>query len=198
MCNFFSAVVVRSGRVLHNAYEDDTHESIIAKHKLKDDKLKDRDFVRVELTPQDADFKDWAYKVDEQGTLPKWYSDKANKHETKVRKTLIGLFVVEGEHKFSEGRHFASGSATVMASGSATVEASGSATVRAWGSATVRAWGSATVEAWGSATVEASGSATTQIYSVKNKVVLAANSEAVIVDRSGLHVKTRKARRSSK
>ena len=180
MCNFFSAVVVRSGKVLHNAREDDTHESIIAKYNLKDAKLIDRDFVRVELNPNGTDFKDWIYKVDEIGTLPKWYSDAADKHEAKVRKALVGLFVTEGAHEVSEGRHFASGSATV----------------RAWDSATVRASGSATVEASGSATVRASGSATAQIYSRSNKVILAANSEAVVVDRSSLHVKTRKARRT--
>jgi len=59
-----------------------SHEKLIEKAGLKDDKLENRDFVRIEVTPTKITSKkrsDWKLKVDEEGTLPKWYSS-AQKH----------------------------------------------------------------------------------------------------------------------
>jgi hypothetical protein len=63
-----------------------SHEEIITEFKLKDDKLENRDFVRIEITPNVAsptrDKKDWTLNVDEQTTLPEWFCKNQKKAET--------------------------------------------------------------------------------------------------------------------
>jgi len=85
MCNFFSALVTRDGCVVWDANET-SHEKLVAKAGVKDDKLVDRDFVRVELKPSGAqlfdDPKTWSFKVDEKGTLPAWFNEKKARVET--------------------------------------------------------------------------------------------------------------------
>lgn len=88
MCNFFSALVTRDGKVVWDG-NSSSHEDLIAKAGLKDDKLEDRDFVRVEYTPSKnglftLDRKDWAFKVDEKGTLPTWFVNRSEEFEGKV------------------------------------------------------------------------------------------------------------------
>lgn len=98
MCNFFSAIVTKNLKVLWEKGVT-SHEELVKKHKLKDDKLENRDFVRIELTPEGNGAKnaiftgstekaDWRYKVDEQGTLPGWYRANAAVLEEKVRKLI--------------------------------------------------------------------------------------------------------------
>ena len=88
MCNFWSCVLTREGKVLWDK-DKTSHEDIIKKHRLKDDRLEDRDFVRLEISPKDIRSKrksDWVYKVDEEGTLPKWYSANPKHQEAIVWK----------------------------------------------------------------------------------------------------------------
>ena len=97
MCKFFSAIVKRDLEVVHAVEIDDSHESIIKKYKLKDDKLINRDFVRLELTPKDNDvfnhkITNWNYEVDEEGTLPKWYKDKEIEITKRAYKVLRQIF----------------------------------------------------------------------------------------------------------
>ena len=74
MCKPFSAIVTRNA-VLWSRVSD-THEDIIAENHLND-KIKAPDFVRVELTPQNMDFRkpisEWLFTVD-QDYLPDWWS----------------------------------------------------------------------------------------------------------------------------
>src|SRR3990167_9004664 len=52
--------------------------------KRKDDKLENRDFVRIEINPKNLfskNKKDWSFKVDEKGTLPLWFSENRAKME---------------------------------------------------------------------------------------------------------------------
>jgi len=55
MCNFWSAIITRNGEVL---YDKDltSHEELVKKHHLKDDKLENRDFVRIEIVPNQNGF----------------------------------------------------------------------------------------------------------------------------------------------
>jgi hypothetical protein len=81
VCNFWSCVLLRDGKILWSP-KDSSHEAILAEHGISDDKLKDRDFVRLEVAPKDIFSRkkaDWVFKVDEPGTLPAWYSDSPKK-----------------------------------------------------------------------------------------------------------------------
>jgi len=81
MCNFWSALATRSGKVIW--YDSIwSHEKQIELAGFKDDKLVDRDFVRVEIStekniysykPKISDFK---FKVDEEDTLPNWFDEE--------------------------------------------------------------------------------------------------------------------------
>ena len=56
------------------------HEEIIEELKLQDTKLVDRDFVRIEITPNNKEKltrnqQDWTFKVDEETTIPAWYNE---------------------------------------------------------------------------------------------------------------------------
>ena len=81
MCNFWSCILTSDMKVLWDR-DMVNHEKLIAKFHLKNDKLENRDFVCLEISPTNIRSKrksDWKYKVDEEGTLPAWYS-KAKRH----------------------------------------------------------------------------------------------------------------------
>jgi hypothetical protein len=86
MCKFWSAILTRDGLVLWDK-DIKSHSDLIKKFGLKDIKLKDRDFVRIEITPENILSKkrgDWHYKVDEEGTLPDWYCNDTRAQERVV------------------------------------------------------------------------------------------------------------------
>ena len=77
MCNFWSAILTRDSRVLWDK-NITSHEELISKFNLNDSKLDDRDFVRIEITPQNIASKkksDWSYNLDEPKTVPFWYAN---------------------------------------------------------------------------------------------------------------------------
>ena len=80
MCNFFSAIVTKDDRILF--CESDNHEEIISRAGLKDDRLIDRLFVRVEYTNRD-------FCVDEIGTLPDWFFESDVEPRVKVIRAKI-------------------------------------------------------------------------------------------------------------
>jgi len=86
MCNFWSALIDRNGKV-HWSEKNSSHEELVKQSGFKDDKLEDRDFVRIEITPKNnmAIFSkkeaDWVFKIDEKKTLPEWYSKNQEKME---------------------------------------------------------------------------------------------------------------------
>ena len=91
MCQFWS-VIVDNKLNLYDAVDiNDSHETIISTHYLKDDKIEDREIVRLEVTPDVEKLttrfnkKHWDYKVDEDKTLPKWYRD----NESKIQKMVF-------------------------------------------------------------------------------------------------------------
>jgi hypothetical protein len=72
MCKFFSAIIKRDGTILWDK-NSNSNEDLIKKDGLSDDKLIDRDFVRVEYTQNDGCFStkkgEWTYKEDEKKIL---------------------------------------------------------------------------------------------------------------------------------
>jgi hypothetical protein len=172
MCNYFSAIVTRDLKV-HWSKKTCRHEDIIAELKLADTKLVDRDFVRVEITPNNKEKltrnrADWTYKVDEDDTVPAWYKKAeaiiqasiwVNWSESAKTQIVIDSESIEVTDTYllvqSSSKVVARGSSTVVARDSSTVVAWNSSTVVARDSSTVEAWDSSTVEAWDSSTVEA-------------------------------------------
>ena len=97
MCEFFSPIVTRDLKIIHCADIEDSHERVIEKYKLKDDKLENRDFVRLELTSKDENIfnhkiENWDYKEDETDTLPQWYKDNIEEIKKKTYKELLKVF----------------------------------------------------------------------------------------------------------
>ena len=78
MCKYWSAIIDRNGKVWSDR-STSSHEELIKKAGLKDEKLENRDFVRIEIAPKKDILlfskkpEDWAFRVDEKGTLPEWY-----------------------------------------------------------------------------------------------------------------------------
>ena len=94
MCIGFSCVVTRAGKVLWDKMSN-SHEEIKKQNKLKDDKLADRDIVNCEVLPlgnlTSGKAEDYEIKVDEEGTLPKWWTD----NEAELKGKVMGLWLGE-------------------------------------------------------------------------------------------------------
>lgn len=77
MCEPASMIIVKSGDVYWSKISD-SHEDIIKENNLND-KTEYPDFVRIEITPENKDFRkpidEWKFKRD-QDLIPDWYSDK--------------------------------------------------------------------------------------------------------------------------
>jgi len=90
MCQFFSCIIRRDGRILP-CLEDNSHETTISNNNLKDDILEERTFVRIELIPQSLDdlvnakTSKWKYVIDEVKTLPDWYCMEQEYFSNEVR-----------------------------------------------------------------------------------------------------------------
>jgi hypothetical protein len=84
MCNFWSAIITREEKILWHG-NISSHNELVKKHGLKDDKLENRDFVRIEYNPQPKTFSldksKWDFKVDEKETLPDWFVKKQPQFE---------------------------------------------------------------------------------------------------------------------
>jgi len=77
MCNFFSCVATRDGRILFT--EQNHHSEIIMRANLRDTDLHLRHFVRLECVPPFD-----SVTVDEQGTLPGWFENERASIEARV------------------------------------------------------------------------------------------------------------------
>ena len=99
MCHFYSSIIDRNLKLYDTVDESDSHEDVRKKYKLPDNKLKDRDIVRLEVTPFDwrklkrrFSSKLWEYTVDEKGTLPSWYKTNETKIKTIVFNKLKRIY----------------------------------------------------------------------------------------------------------
>ena len=92
MCNFWTCIITEDGNVHHDP-DSSSHETLIKRLKLDDGEadaragkpynaaaINRRKFVRLEITPNpplgiaSKRLEDWALKVDEEGTLPEWFT----------------------------------------------------------------------------------------------------------------------------
>ena len=78
MCNAFSAIVTKKGKVLWE-FGTDSHDKIITKYCLRDDTAdaNKMEFARVEISPKNKNYlkpDEWEFKIDEQIT-PSWWSE---------------------------------------------------------------------------------------------------------------------------
>ena len=93
MCIGKGMIVRRKQEWPDYAMDSNNHQPLVEKLELKDDKLVDRDFVRIELCPlkslTSTKPADWGFNVDEKGTLPLWFRKTQVDWEFKCRKILI-------------------------------------------------------------------------------------------------------------
>ena len=87
MCNYFSGILTEKGEVLWLKENPVNHEAIVAAHNLKDTELKNRNWVRFEITPKNIDAllqvktrkelneklrELFVFRWDEERSLPDW------------------------------------------------------------------------------------------------------------------------------
>ena len=81
MCEFYSCIVTKTGNVLDSEMSD-SHEHIIKENNLKDDKIINRTWCRIEITPPnfkfDAPLNEWNYRIDEPENID-WHTEKHKK-----------------------------------------------------------------------------------------------------------------------
>lgn len=175
MCNYFSCLIDRN---LKAGWDEATvqHETLIKKSGWKDDKLDNRDFVRIEITPKDPNSvtrnrEDWNYKVDEEDTLPTWYEEYEAvciEECWKAWEESVKINIVTGHE--------------VVVTNTRYIRAHGSAQVEAHGSAQVKAHGSAQVEAYDSAQVIQKGSGEITLYSDTSVITDFYNDIIIVAD----------------
>ncbi len=86
MCEYFSCIVTNDFKAHWLPENPADHEAVIEKLKLPDIKLKNREFVRIEITPKNKANvtrvrEDWQLKVDEEDSLPDWFLENKKKAE---------------------------------------------------------------------------------------------------------------------
>ena len=83
MCQFFSAIATKDGRLLFT--EDDSHETIVERAGLSDAALYARSWIRLEAVPSKPIGPDstWTVRVDE-ATTPGWYTDEQVNWEDRI------------------------------------------------------------------------------------------------------------------
>jgi len=84
MCKYFSGIITEDGQVLWLPENPLNHEAIITANNLQDTELKNRKFVRFEITPKSTSellkvkqrseltHDLFVFRWDEEGTLPEW------------------------------------------------------------------------------------------------------------------------------
>ena len=95
MCQFFSALVLRNGDVLHHPMLD-SHADLVTYFGLPDATAYHQHFAKVELTPVDwFDASTWTFRLDEE-TAPGWWADVAIGVEATLRATAARMIVMSG------------------------------------------------------------------------------------------------------
>ena len=104
MCTGKGMIIRRNKTRPDYAMDSNDHAPLVHKLKLKDDKLEDRDFVRIELLPLNSltstKPKEWEFRVDEVGSLPLWFRKTQVDWEFQCKKILaekiIPIWIKEG------------------------------------------------------------------------------------------------------
>jgi len=156
MCKYFSCIIDRNGQVywLKNS---NSHEDIIRINNLKDDKIEDRDFVRIEIIPKDGkrvtrNKKDWVLKVDEPGTLPKWYIKNKKQNEklcwNEWKKSVKKQIAINTEKRIVKDTY-------VIAQGNSHVEAHDNSHIDAYDNSHIKAHDNSHIKAYDNSHIDA-------------------------------------------
>jgi hypothetical protein len=190
VCNPASFVLTKDA--IFWSMKTDSHEEIVAEHKLHADGVRGPNVLRVEIAPPasnrfDADPEAWRYKVD-QDLMPPWFD--AKECEARTRAALlewISARVIreKAKRECRDGVFFAHGSSKVTACDSSEVTAYGSSEVTACDSSKVTAHDSSKVTAYDSSKVTACDShATARLYH-SSKSAAPTGPYAVVIDCRG-------------
>ena len=101
MCQFFSAIALRNGDIIHDDATD-SHSDLILAFGLSDaENANCQHFVKVEFTPESPDVMDeidkYTLRVDENET-PLWWEEVKETVESKCR-SAVKKMILTGEHK---------------------------------------------------------------------------------------------------
>src|SRR3990167_1206111 len=137
MCQFFSALVLKNGDVLHHP-QLDSHAGLVTYFKLPDGNAHVQHFAKVELLPASdwLDVSTWVFRVDEP-VLPGWWGEIANQAEASVRAIAKRMVLATGIHPLlCDGAWILCGDVAVgeIRAGARIVRVQDTATIRAvWG-----------------------------------------------------------------
>ena len=114
MCKFLSAIVMRSGDILCDPINTDSHEDLLQAHNIRDTDIQSGRFARVEFTPPEdlttiMDLSTWTLRVDEDST-PDWFDAVRVREDlsSRIQRMLItdhrefllgGCWILAGEGK---------------------------------------------------------------------------------------------------
>ena len=173
MCNYFSCIIDRKGQV-YWLKKSNSHEDIIHINKLKDNKIEDRNFVRIEIVPKDEkevtrNKKDWIFKVDEVKTLPKWYTKNKKQNEKlcweEWKKSVKEQIVINDEKRIVKNTYvIASGNSKIEAYGKSYVEAYGNSHIEAYDRSQVYSYDISQVKAHNCSKIEARDNSCVEAY----------------------------------
>src|SRR3990167_8571400 len=93
MCKFRSMIVLRTGEIL-SLEKSDSHNEIIKHFRLKEGISENRNFVAVEIVPKNGLLfscvkKEWMLTVDEESSIPAWFSEDRANYEDKCYQHLF-------------------------------------------------------------------------------------------------------------
>ena len=172
MCEYFSCIVLRNKKVLWDK-NTISHEDLIEQYNLKDNKLNNRDFIRIEIIPKDIltvtkNKEDWIFKIDEEKTLPRWFIKNKEIYEKKCweawEESIKIQLAVNEKKNFKNCIGFAYGNSEIEAYNNSTVKAFDNSTVEAYEDSTVKAYENSTVKAYNNSTVETYNNSTVEAY----------------------------------
>jgi hypothetical protein len=141
MCKPASFVIADNGKRAFWSPTTDSHEEIIAEHKLVDQVASKLCIVRVEIVPPGNDMtkplRQWIYNKD-QDLLPKWYDAKSAEKLCRIelKKWFAAKVFVEGSHAVKGGQFYAAGNSQVTARENSQVAAWENSQVAAWENST--------------------------------------------------------------
>ena len=159
MCQYFSAIALPNGDLLHHD-STDSHEDLVAHFGLNDNRL--GRFARIEYHPESvkhlADITKYVLKLDE-NEKPKWWTnDFADKIESKCRVICAARIVIKDRDILLGGPWIVASNAKIRKVYNARILAViDSASIQnVWGSASIQnVWGSASIQdVWGSASIQ--------------------------------------------
>jgi len=172
LCRYLSCVVTNDFKA-HWKKQSVDHESILDDLKLPDATLRNRTFVRIEITPETdpptRKPEDWKLRVDEEGTLPEWFIEHRTKAETACWKAWeesvqIQLALNDEKKEVTDTLIYLYGSSSAVLYGSSRAELYDSSSAELYGSSSAVLYGSSRAVLKDSSSAELYGSSSAVLY----------------------------------